>query len=425
MTKRELMTGDPPMMRRLNRATVLKLIRSRGPISRTALVHSTGLAPRTVFSIVEELVGVELVRSSGIGRTRVGRRPLLYEFNPTGYALVGVEVRADEVLALVTDLDAQVLGRASGPMSSDLDRTQGLALIASTIREAWISADRRPERLLGIGVATPGLVDCDHGIVRQAVNLQWRYLALGPALGAEFNVPVWIESVAKAMALGEHLFGNARGVSDLVCMNVGGGVGAGIIMNDMLLRGPDNAAGEVGHTTVDHDGPLCSCGNRGCLEVLVATPAIACRMAMLMGPEVEGLARASPDRVVARLAREAEAGDALALRIVDEVGGYLGIGVANLVNLVNPEAVIIGGVLASLGELLLKKVRTTVSARALGMLSNRVRILPTALGPDAGAIGGAALVLLREDILPTQAFLSGQAADALDALRSPTMASGL
>jgi len=148
-------------------------------------------------------------------------------------------------------------------------------------------------------------------------------------------------------------------------------------------------------------------------------------MAMLMGPEVEGLARASPDRVVARLAREAEAGDALALRIVDEVGGYLGIGVANLVNLVNPEAVIIGGVLASLGELLLKKVRTTVSARALGMLSNRVRILPTALGPDAGAIGGAALVLLREDILPTQAFLSGQAADALDALRSPTMASGL
>jgi len=253
--------------------------------------------------------------------------------------------------------------------------------------------------LLGIGVSTPGLVDPAGGIVRYAANLRWQDFDLKSRLQERYSVPVYVANDTNLAALGERFFGAGCGVSNMIIVMIGAGIGAGVIINDEIYHGSDGAAGEIGHIPlVLEDGIPCACGRRGCLETVASERAMLARAQRLAAEHPDSLLNAlsSPDVSGEMVVRAVEAGDATALALVQEIGNYLGLAVAILVNILNPQRVVIGGSLAGLGEPLLAAIRQTVQERALPLLSKDVEIVPSSLGSDVSILGAVAQVLTQE-----------------------------
>jgi glucokinase len=254
-------------------------------------------------------------------------------------------------------------------------------------------------RVEGIGVGVASMVDFARGRVVESVNLPLTDVPLRDHLERRFGVPVVIDNDATAACIGEHVYGAGVGTSDMLMLTLGTGVGGGIISGGRPLRGFSGAAAEIGHIIVDVNGPKCpaNCPNYGCLEVYAAGPAMgaAARAAAELEPDSrlgEALAAGLTvdGRLLTRLARE---GDAGAIAVLERVGEYLGAGLVTLSNIFDPELVVIGGGAAAAGELLLAPARRVLADRALPPARDRVRVVPAALGPDAGFIGAAALAL--------------------------------
>jgi glucokinase len=262
------------------------------------------------------------------------------------------------------------------------DPNETVATIARTVREL---SERADVELSAVGAAVPGPLDPQRGIIEFSPNLGWHDFPFVENLFARLGVPVKIDDDANCAALGEQWLGAGKGVRDFLYMIVGTGIGAGLILDGKLYRGARGFAGELGHTTIVPDGPICSCGNRGCVEALAAGPAIVARMKNLRANVKEDLTA----RDVIALAR---AGDTLALQAITEAGEYLGIALANATNLLNPEMIALGGGVAlDAGELLLTPARRMMRQRALEANANSVRIVPGELNVDAGLLGAARL----------------------------------
>ncbi|MCC7352342.1 MAG: ROK family transcriptional regulator [Anaerolineae bacterium] len=405
MVEQELVTGDVQLVRRLNRDAILGLIRQREPISRTALARLAHLTPATVFSIVDELKREGLVKEQGIGPSQGGRRPMLFEFNPRSHAVIGIDIRSAQVVGVLTYLDATPLLT----IARDYDLASGadvVQLVADVIRELVAASPVPAGNLIGVGVAAPGIVDVNRGVVVKSVNWGWNDLPLRDILAQQFDLPIYVDEDDNTLALGEASFGAGRGVPNVICVKIGRGIGAGIIINGTLFRGPDNAAGEIGHILVDPDGPQCYCGNYGCLDRMVAAPYIAERA-------IKGLKKGATsslrervhgdlDRItVAMIAEAANAGDSFACQVMEETGRYLGVAIAMLVNTLNPDLVIIGGGVILTGAPLLETTRQVVRLRTFPAPGQRARIVPPLLGVEAPAIGAATLVMTKEGLLPT------------------------
>ncbi len=404
---RKVVTGDIQLVRQMNRAAILKLIRERGPISRTALARLSRLTAATAFSIVDELIGLGLVREKGIGASQGGRRPMLFEFNPDAFAAVGIDLRANQMIAMVTDLDAHPLAKVVHPYRGGIDGPEAARLISEAAQKAIHISGVPLGKLVGLGVSVPGLIDIDGGVVVKAVNLGWEEVSLRKLLNERLDLPLHIIGNADALALGETHFGAGRGVENLICINVGTGVGSGIVIGGQLYRGPDGTAGEIGHMTVDEDGPQCRCGNYGCLERLAAGPAIAERAikGLKQGAisSIRELVKDKLEEVTAQVVAEAaNSGDGFARSILAETGRYLGVGIASVINLLNPEMVIVGGGVSQAGELLFEPLRQAVQRRALEVPAQRVRIVPAALGMEASAIGAATWAMIQTGLLAAQ-----------------------
>lgn len=311
---------------------------------------------------------------------------------------VGVDVGGTKILTgLVTDAGEVVRRhRIHTPQ-------EGPEAVADAIADSvsHVLAGLPRVEVCGVGVGVPGPLNPETGVVYQPPNLRgWDTVPLGDLLSARIALPVRLENDADAAAIGEWWAGAGRGVSDLVYITVSTGVGGGIIVAGSLVRGVSGTAGEVGHMTIDPDGPRCHCGNTGCLEMLASGPAIA-RMAadaIRAGRSTTmlDLAGGDPDSVTAKtVADAARAGDPLAGEIYERAGTYLGIGIANLLNLLNPARIIIGGGVSKAGSLLFDPARRTARQRAFERPARDAEIVPAGLGDDAGAIGAAATAFLR------------------------------
>ena len=387
-------------MKTLNQRTVLQAIRHAGPLSRANLAVHTGLTRPTISSIVSDLLAEGWVQEVGEGTSSGGRRPVMLTFNGRSRWVVGAEVGAGHVRAVLCDLQGGVAAR-SRHRTEGADAEHNLDLARRAIGD--VLAQAGDVNLAGIGFALAGLVDSAAGLWRYSPHFTIHNIPVRQRFEREFGVPVRLHNDAHAAALGERLRGAGQGVDDLVAIRAGVGIGAGIILGGQLYRGPQHGAGEIGHTTVDEDGPRCSCGNYGCLEAVAGAPAIARRAVKLIQ---QGRASSLPDRVGGDLAalhariiiEAARDGDALSRDIVAEAGRYLGIGIANVINVLGPSLVIIGGGLALGGDLLLAPVRETALSRALPGLRDRVRIELGQLGDEAGVLGAAAQA--TEDLFP-------------------------
>lgn len=266
------------------------------------------------------------------------------------------------------------------------------ALVASA-RECESSVSKIGGRIVAVSVAVPGTVDVDNGVVIKAPNVPCLDgFRLAAALESELQWKAKLENDANAAAVGEMWQGAGRGYSSLVCITLGTGVGGGIILNNELWRGADGSAAEVGHMAVDpFDGVPCTCGSRGCLEVYASATAIV-RMTREARPRYPKSMLHTTEDLTARIVYEAGvAGDELAVEVFRRMGVYLGIGIASLINLLNPEIIVIGGGVASGWKLFEKHMRQQVTERAFPLPARRVKILPAECGDNAGLLGAAKL----------------------------------
>jgi glucokinase len=313
---------------------------------------------------------------------------------------IGVDLGGTKILTAVVEGDGRVLARERVPTPQE-GPDSVVAAVAGTIEAALAAADVPAHAIVGVGVGAPGPLNPDTGMVFEPPNLKgWHDVPFGALLTGALGMQAYLANDADAAALGEWRFGAGRGIDDLVYITVSTGIGGGIIIGGELLLGVSGTAGEIGHMTIDVNGPRCVCGNTGCLEALAAGPAIAraAQEAVRKGTASTLPARAGGriEGITARLVAEAAAaGDALAAGVFNRAATYVGVGVANLLNLLNPAMVIIGGGVSKAGDLLLIPVRATARERAFERPARDARIVLSQLGDDAGAIGAATVALMR------------------------------
>ena len=288
--------------------------------------------------------------------------------------------------------------RVEHPTNGEKNRDDVIERVKVAIREVITSSDVNFQKIAGISLAVPGLVDSKRGIMLITPNFGWKDTPLKEILEEEFHTAIFIDNNVNAMALSEAQFGVGRGVKNFICVNVGMGIGSGVIIDGEIYRGETECTGEIGHTTVDYNGPKCSCGNNGCLEIMAAGPAIArsAVKAIRRGRKtaITELVKDKLNRITAAIvAQAATQGDKLAREIMERTGEYLGTGIANIVNLFNPQIVVIGGGVAQAGGLIFDPLKRTMKKRAFPVPAKAVKIVTPSLGRNCTVIGAATLVL--------------------------------
>ena len=372
---------------------VLRLIWEHRRISRAEIARQTGLSRSTVSEIVGRLLRTELVEETGAGPSSGGRRPIVLSFRDDACVAIGVEMGAAHVAVALTDMRASVLAweHKAHPVRDD---PAGTRKVIRRLCDAVLSrAGFGPERLVGIGVAVPCPLDPQQpDRLSEVVLPAWRGKSGLPKLLARYGAPVLLDNDANLGALAEQWWGAGRGIDDFAYVKIGTGLGSGHVVGGEIYRGATGVAGEIGHLAIDPKGGPCVCGLRGCLATFVGAAALVQRAKDRL-PEF-------PDSVLARgavtvdtIEEAALAGDPLSVEIAREAAEYLGIAVAGLLNLMNPTAVILGGGLSRLGNLLLDPMRETVRSRTLVSSLAASEIRAAELGPRAVAMGAATLVL--------------------------------
>ncbi|HUQ02942.1 MAG TPA: ROK family transcriptional regulator [Kofleriaceae bacterium] len=382
-----LPTADAAGMRTQNSTLVLRLIWRERQISRADIARHTGLSPSTVSAIVAELERAGLVREIGAGASRGGRRPVLVGFRDDAFVLVGVELGATHVSAVLTDLRGNMRAFRDMHVAVRDDPKGAMAMARALIDECLASERVSKKRVVGIGVAVPSPVHPERpGKLSSLIMPAWRDYDVQETLASAFGVPVFVDNDANLGALSERFWGAGAGGEDLAFIKVATGIGSGHIINGALYRGSGGTAGEIGHIAIDPNGPPCVCGSRGCLATLIGAEALLTRARARWGKKKK-------NPTVTDIVVGARSGDPVARELVEEVGRSLGVVVAGLLNLLNPAIVVLGGEITSVGDVLLDPLRASIRARALSTSVAETQIVASRLGARSIAVGAATMVL--------------------------------
>jgi glucokinase-like ROK family protein len=388
----QVVTGNSDLIRQLNRSLVLDLIRRQGPISRADVKRITGLNFTTVTNAVNDLVTEGLVQEVGLGTSSGGRKPVLLTLNPTARYVIGCELQSTLLVIGLFDLTGRLVAQTEAPKAPGTSPEETVARINGAIDAVLAQAQINKTRVEGLGVAAPGPLNSRTGVLLTPPNMiGWRDVPLREMLEGATGLPVVLEKDGNAAALGEVWFGAGQGVRDLIFIIVDAGIGGGIITGGHLYRGRHGGAGEIGHTTIDIDGPRCSCGNYGCLEAIASGFALSRKAGEAIRRGVES--ELTEESGVNELLTAAAGGDKLATDLLDDCGRTLGIAVANIVNMYNPELIVLGGRLAQHSVTVLNRAQELGRNRAFSVLSEDVQIVTSALDDQFLLAGAAALVL--------------------------------
>jgi glucokinase-like ROK family protein len=355
------------------------------------------LTRAAITTIVNELVAEGLVYETVDGVSTAGRRPVLLEINPSRGYLVGFDIGATHLGILVTDFASHIIYDLEKPFDISLAPPVGLEQVADRLQTALTEIKLTPEDVVGIGVGVPGPVVVGEGTVSHPPIMPgWDNYPIKHHLQELWHRPVTVNNDAELGALGEWAHGAGRDQRHMAYIKVGTGIGAGLLLDGKIYRGAAGTAGEIGHMTIQDDGPLCTCGNYGCLEALAGGRALAqqAREAVSSGKRTQLSAIHPVESISARdVASAARRGDLVAQQIIAQAGSYLGVAIASLINIFNPGMVVIGGGLAQLGDLLLQPIRQTVQQRSLSGTSKQVHISTAVLGRRSTSMGAVVQVL--------------------------------
>lgn len=395
-------------VRRSNRAAIFRALHALGPIARVDLARESGLNPGTVTNIVDELLESGLVRETERApdrapvRPRVGRRPVYLEINPDARYAIGVDLARNAVSGAVINLEGATVTSVrepTGALVSDTLIEQVRHVVRQLLNE--LTPEQRA-RVVGAGIGAPGALSIRSGRFLPPPSYgNWDEIDLRHEIERAIGIPTTIDNNANTATLAELWFGAGSGMRNFVLLNLGTGVGAGLVLDGDLYRGEHDLAAEIGHVSIAMDGARCACGNSGCLEMYVSVPRVlaAARAAVETGEptllrKTSSSDALSPFREIALgdLFEAATAGDSLAVRVIGDVARFLAAGIVNIINTLDPEVVFIGRELAAAGDLLLEPVRHEVRQRVLPILRPTVRIEAATLA-NAPVVGAGVLAL--------------------------------
>jgi predicted NBD/HSP70 family sugar kinase len=360
-----------------------------GALTQAEIARTTGLSAATVSNIVRELreSGTVDVTPTSAG----GRRARSVSLSEDAGIVVGVDFGHSHLRVAVGNLAHRVLAEEAEPIDVDASAAQGLDRAEELVERLISVAGNTREKVIGVGLGVPGPIDVETGLLGSTAILPgWTGTNPRDELAGRLGLPVHVDNDANLGALGELVWGTGRGATDLAYIKVASGVGAGLVMHGRIYRGPGGTAGEIGHITLDESGPVCRCGNRGCLETFTAARYVLPLLTPSHGPDLT-----MPE--IVKLARD---GDPGCRRVIADIGRHIGRGVANLCNLLNPSRIILGGDLAEAGELVLGPVRDSVARYAIPSAARQLSVAPGVLGDRAEVLGALALVLSEMGDVP-------------------------
>ncbi|WP_172797846.1 ROK family protein [Longilinea arvoryzae] len=353
------------------------------------------LTRAAITAIVSDLQAAGLVREIE-SHYPSGRRPIVLEINPDRGYVVGIDMGATHVTILVTDFSARVVREMDEPLDINQGPAVCLPRVESLVHQILSEAGLSIKDISAVGAGVPGPVVAGVGVMGPPIMPGWDGYPIRDDLEKRFGVPVSLSNDAELGAIGEWAYGAGRGERDLAYIKVGTGIGAGLLLDGQIYRGATGSSGEIGHITIEENGPVCTCGNRGCLEALAGGRAIANRAIQEVNSgrrtvltEISPVSQIRSRDVIAAARR----GDLVSQQIVSEAGVHLGTALASLVNLFNPSMVVVGGGVAQIGDLLLEPIRETVHQRSLLPASRSVRITSALLGRRSSAMGAVVQAL--------------------------------
>ncbi|HZO78863.1 MAG TPA: ROK family transcriptional regulator [Solirubrobacteraceae bacterium] len=382
--------GSLESLRRVNRARVLAVLQRRGRASRADIVRASGLSRTTVSSLVADLLeeGVVVERPDPVLQAPTssgGRPPILLALDPASGTFVGIDFGHDSVNVALADRSGDLLANAREELDVDYQADLALATATRIVRGLLDNAGISPKRVLGVGAAVSApLRSRDHAFASQRIFPGWAALDVSRALGSRLGLPVYVGNDANLGALAEATFGAGRDVQNLIYVMLSSGVGAGIILDGALYEGDTGTAGELGHVVVDPSGPICRCGNRGCLETLAG---------------VSALTRALQHRdettpTLAGLLALCEAGDPGVRRLIADAGRAVGQALAAMCSVLDPALVIVGGELATADGVLLDAIREMIDQRTAPAPGHPYKVVRGALADKAEVLGAVALAMI-------------------------------
>lgn len=389
--------GNSKNMKKINRINILNLIRKKEPISRQELVYMTGLTPAAITGIVRELLDKNLVKETGLGKSKGGRRPIKLKVNSKARYVIGVEVTRSETTIGIADLK----NKPKHIKTLEIDMTVpelGLDKLVSSIKEVLGNSSNSNKNFIAIGVAFPGLINMKDMTITRSINLgpNWRKIRIKDEIQTKIGLPVFVENNSNAAVLAERCFGENS--KDLVYINLGEGISAGIILEDKVLHGNLGYAGEIGHMVIAEDGPLCNCGNRGCLESLCSVPALLRKV----NYEIQIIDDNDPIKKTWQKKGKISLKDLMncskeensyAYKLLKQVAYYTGLAVANVINFYNPSSVIIGGKLSPAVSKFINIIKETAKSHAFPEVVDTATLKISQLRNKTSVIGACSLAL--------------------------------
>ena len=402
-------TGDQALVRQINLSLIMNILRTDAPISRASLSQRTKLNKTTVSDLINELNEHGFVRELGMHSSGTGRPATLLTLNPAAGYIVSCEIAVGYLEVLATDFGPNVIWQVREVTPADENQQTILEHMLALLHQAVEKGKPASGKLLGIAMGVPGMVDYATGTLLFAPNLKWRNVPLLALLEQEnFGAPIFVDNEANMAALGEHYFGVAQSYNEILYLSGNVGLGGGLLRDGHLWRGANGVAAEFGHMTMDPQGELCNCGNYGCWETQVSQNSLFNYIIhAIKNGEIsilDGQIRNHwEDITVEMIVVAAQAGDHLAIRSLENIGRSLGIGVASLLNALNPEIVVLGGMLSVASEFLFPMVNDEIQKRALPWNRETIKVAPAAHGLDAAVKGGIATVY--QSVLSQTKFL--------------------
>lgn len=398
LTGKDKKTANLQLVKDTNMTLIFNLIYKNRPVSRAELAKRTKLSPTTVSSLVDELIKRGVVYEKGAGETGTsGRKPIMLDINARGGVVVSIELVENGMACYLYDLACTLVGEQKYVLNDF--GCIGEKLICAT-HDILVANGIYEEKLMGIAVGVPGLIDykTNHVISSTVVPLDRDnhfYKQLTERYPA---VPIILENESCLCAYAEKEYGLEEDTGNLVFIDVNVGIGSGIIIGGKVYRGSFGLAGEIGHISIDMNGPRCKCGNRGCLEIMASVPAIvqSVMFALMSGRDtsINSMVNHDLNRIDADIVRKAaEENDTLALEVMDIIAMRLAFGINNVINLFNPQVVVIGGEIMKLGDVFLQKIKECLETIALKPNIPQVDVRYSALGVNATAKGGARYIL--------------------------------
>lgn len=396
-------TGDQSVLKRMNSVALIRLLKSESGLSRADLAKRSGLTKSTISLLVQELIDDGWLRETDVTASgMLGRRPTPLQLDPTRLALLGAEIGVDYLNVVACDLQGQLIASRMQHFEHR-QRDATLAALAAMIADLHHGLQEDGRRALGVGIGIPGTIAVDGQRIYALPNLDWQDLDLRQPLLAALDrckvpaLPLLILNEANAAALSEYVFGASQHTDPLVYLSIGIGLGGGIVLDDQLYAGHDGAAGEFGHTILQLDGPLCSCGRNGCAEAFISQRAVSLAVHGQDGHDGQnghdGNDGGLPVLGIDELAGRLRAGDPKVVAAVERAGRYLGMLMQNVCNSIDPAVIVLGGPLCQLGEPLIAAARDSLAALAGRFDAHTTVVRQCQFGLNAGAMGAAGAVL--------------------------------